>query len=220
MVAGLGLLAAARTARAASLQDWTDALQMTFRFTRAGIPVDSYRSASTSMLPTLAPDDVVLADLRDARTVPARGDMVSFHPQGTEQVWIRRVIGLPGDRVAVRDGQIFLDGTAVPQRFDRKLKYKVDGVPMSGAVLIETLPGGTHYETLLASDGSAGRDVPETTVPPEALFLMGDNRDNAIDSRLPSMGPVPVGNVLGRIVYRLRPNAGWLVDAASVSGLG
>jgi signal peptidase I len=220
MVAGLGLLAAARTARAAGLQDWTDALQLTMRFSRAGIPVDSYRSASTSMMPTLAPDDVVLADLRSARTLPARGDMVNFHPQGLDQVWLRRVIGLPGERVAVRDGQIFLGGTAVQRQFDRKLKYRMDGVPMSGAVQIETLPGRAHYETLLTSDGTVGRDVPETTVPPDRLFLMGDNRDNAMDSRFPSMRPVPVANVRGRIVYRLRPNAGWLVDAASVSGLG
>jgi signal peptidase I len=62
-------------------------------------------------------------------------------------------------------------------------------------------------------------DIPETVVAPGRLYLLGDNRDNSVDSRVAKRGQVAIESVIGRIVYRLRPNAGWLAPRESVPGL-
>ncbi|WP_052120643.1 signal peptidase I [Inquilinus limosus] len=220
-LAGSALLAlsAGRAAMAATLGDWLDGAGMVARFLAAGISAKSYAMASSSMLPTLEKGDVVLADLRTAGTLPGRGDIIVFRPPGPDTVYVKRVIGLPGDRVALKGGRLVLNGKIVERhpkgRAELVLSYR--SMP---AAIYEEVPGGARpYQIAEMLGTQMFDDVPERVVPPDAVFVLGDNRDNSLDSRSPDFGPVPIGNVIGRVVYRLRPNSGWLVPEKSVPGL-
>ena len=141
--------------------------------------------------------------------VPARGDVVVFKwPRDNSTDYIKRVIGLPGDHIQVKAGQLFINGAAVPRE---KLGLETDtderGLSMQVQVFQETLPGGKKHlmQTYNSSDGSFVNNTPEFVVPPDNLFAMGDNRDNSSDSRVPlsqgGVGYVPVENVLGRAEF-------------------
>ncbi|MCT2400972.1 signal peptidase I [Novosphingobium mangrovi (ex Huang et al. 2023)] len=151
---------------------------------------------------------------------PERGDVVIFKaPPGNDVDYIKRVIGLPGDEVQVRGGQVWLNGKAVPKKpiadfvvpvspnthcyapeFQRTEK---DGrMACHYPQFRETLPGGKSYNVL-----DLGRTPQDDTgvfiVPEGHMFLMGDNRDNSLDSRFPAVegegiGMVPQGNLVGK----------------------
>lgn len=155
--------------------------------------------------------------------LPERGDVVVFVPPGEEREdYIKRVIGLPGDTVEVRDGIVILNGKPVPRDDVRPFPITVSAnspcrtVP--GAVPViraegskraclyrtwhETLPGGASYRVIDQVDNPIADDVPPTKVPAGRLFLMGDNRDDSLDSRFSvaegGIGMVPVENLVGR----------------------
>ncbi|MFM5886599.1 MAG: signal peptidase I [Novosphingobium sp.] len=151
---------------------------------------------------------------------PQRGDVVIFKaPPENKDDWIKRVIGLPGDTVQMQDGVLWLNGQAVPKvrvadfevpitpntrcystGFEAKL---ADGTDVCRYPQYrETLPGGKSYTVL--DLGPRENDTTEPVMVPEGtVFLMGDNRDNSADSRVPFErgglgGPVPQDNLLGR----------------------
>lgn len=153
---------------------------------------------------------------------PERGDVVVFNHPVNKSDFIKRVIGLPGDTVQVRDGKIILNGTEVPQEpkgtFDEK--YERQG-PMghlprcensAGVVgesgictksrFTETLPGGRKYDVLNIDENGFGDNTDVFTVPAGHYFFMGDNRDNSQDSRygqaVGGVGFVPAENLIGR----------------------
>ena len=165
----------------------------------------SFSIPSASMEPTLAVGDTLMADVRAPGALPARGDVVLFTVpgrDGAETVYVKRVVGLPGERVSLRGGVVAINGVPVGWRPDGTIE--VDDVPNTTLArrVIETLPGGrTHAVAKLSSDGPMN-DMPERLVPAGALFVMGDNRDNSADSRLAEspgqgFGYVPVGRVIG-----------------------
>ena len=130
---------------------------------------------------------------------PERGDVVVFkYPPDTSLDYIKRVIGLPGDRIQMRDGQLFINDTAVP----REKVGQIDNPAITEMarpvdVYRETLPNGVSYETLDLSPNSIGDNTREFVVPEGHYFMMGDNRDNSADSRF-SVGFVPAENLVGR----------------------
>ena len=130
---------------------------------------------------------------------PERGDVVVFkYPPQPSLDYIKRVIGLPGDRVQMRDGQLFINGQPVP----RELVNQIDDVDITEMnrpvdVYRETLPNGVSYETLDLAPNSIGDNTREFVVPAGHYFMMGDNRDNSTDSRF-SVGFVPEDNLVGR----------------------
>lgn len=209
---------------------------------------------SESMLPTLWNGDYLLAakwpygisshslplglDLFDGRVMagqPERGDVVIFkHPvDGSE--YIKRAIGLPGDTVELRGGQIVLNGTPVP-----KTRIEDFLIPVSsntdcawGAVregdaagdvhcryarFRETLPSGASYDVLDFGQTPADNYGP-VIVPEGRMFVMGDNRDNSQDSRFPAaaghgVGLVPQDNLVGRatvLMWSTDGSAKWLM---------
>ena len=169
--------------------------------------------------------------------LPERGDVVIVTPPGSDTDYIKRVIGLPGDRIKVEGGIVYLNGVAIPRKFtgDRMIPIDAntkcdDHYPnrqVQGAngrpycqlpIYRETLPGGRAYDTIdLGVRQGRGDYFPEIRVPKDRVFLMGDNRDNSADSRFPTEenglgGPVPWENIGGRaefITFSLDGSAGW-----------
>ncbi|EJZ23015.1 signal peptidase I [Rhizobium sp. Pop5] len=130
---------------------------------------------------------------------PKRGDIVVFRfPPNPEVDYIKRCIGLPGDHIQVTDGVLYVNGKPVPKVADGSFTsdYKLDpgaDVP----VFRETLDNGKTYDTLDQSPVSRGDNTREFIVPEGHYFMMGDNRDNSLDSRF-DVGFVPAENLVGR----------------------
>ena len=144
----------------------------------------------------LAPD---LFEGRVFADEPERGDIAVFRlPSNPRLDYIKRVIGLPGDTVQMRDGTLYLNGEAVPR--EPAGTYAVEssfGAPIEVPVFVETLPNGVSYRTLDVDPNGRGDDTDLFTVPPGHYFMMGDNRDNSTDSRF-SVGMVPFENFVGK----------------------
>lgn len=132
---------------------------------------------------------------------PERGDVVVFKlPKDNETDYIKRVIGLPGDRIQVRQGILFINGNEVPREpvapyVDAQGEGHGSPVPQ----LRETLPNGVTYNVLDMVPDSVGDNTQEYVVPQGHYFMMGDNRDNSTDSRfIDQVGYVPYENLVGR----------------------
>jgi signal peptidase I len=130
---------------------------------------------------------------------PERGEVVVFkYPPNPSLDYIKRVIGLPGDVIQVRGGQLFINGVGVPREKVGQIDNP-DITETEGPVDVyrETLPNGVSYDTLDLTPNGIGDDTREYVVPPGHYFMMGDNRDNSTDSRF-AVGFVPYDNLVGR----------------------
>ncbi len=130
---------------------------------------------------------------------PERGDVVVFKlPVDNETDYIKRVVGLPGDKIQMIDGVLHINGEAVKRR---QVNDFIDPDRINARrarQYIETLPNGVSYSTLDIYDGEAD-NTQVFTVPADHYFMLGDNRDNSQDSRfLDTVGFVPYENLVGR----------------------
>jgi len=132
---------------------------------------------------------------------PKRGDVVVFKlPRDNSTDYIKRVIGLPGDRIQVINGVVHINGQAVPRR---RVADFVENTGFGGkrrvARFMERLPNGVEHTTLDLSQSGYADNTRVYEVPPGHYFMMGDNRDNSTDSRfLNEVGFVPFENLVGR----------------------
>jgi signal peptidase I len=158
-----------------------------------------YSSASLPIFITLPDTARVLGAL------PQRGDIVVFRwPGDHAQIWVKRVVGLPGDRIAMHNGRLWINGTPVGLEADGYGQAEAeDGSQQPVARFIETLPGGRQHTIFKQLTFGMLDNVPELVVPPDRLFVMGDNRDNSADSRVPldagGVGLLPVSDLVGRV---------------------
>jgi signal peptidase I len=137
--------------------------------------------------------------------MPKRGDVVVFRwPGDRSQAWVKRVVGLPGDRIQMRQGVLFINGQAAALKPDGIGAVEDDnGTSEPARRFVETLPGGVTHTIFKMVDYGRLDNTSEVTVPPDRLFVMGDNRDNSADSRVPvnegGVGLLPMDNLVGRV---------------------
>jgi signal peptidase I len=215
--------------------------------------VQPFNIPSGSMLPTLYIGDYLVVakwpygysrysfpfgvpafDGRIFSRLPARGDVVVFRHPDERADLIKRVIGLPGDTVAVRNGRLILNGKPVARSGLPPVRVPV--TPNSPCRVIpparpavaetsgraycvftayrETLPGGPSYTVLDQVDHGAADDFAEVRVPAGHVFLMGDNRDDSLDSRFAAyqggIGMVPLEDLMGRAMVTF-----WSTDGSA-----
>jgi len=170
--------------------------------------VEPFRIPSGSMMPTLLDGDFILVNkfsyglrlpVLGTELVeinePARGDVVVFRYPGNPSIdYIKRVIGLPGDRITYFRDRLTINGEPVGQQ--TKGVYSATGVAMamSGASLRQELVGGVEHDIL--EDPRRYTREGEYIIPEGEYFVMGDNRDNSNDSRF--WGTVPEANLVGK----------------------
>lgn len=141
--------------------------------------------------------------------LPEYGDVVVFHlPRDPSAIYVKRVVGLPGDRVQMHDGSLFINGIRLKVRADGSGQVEdEDGVHTAVARFIETLPNGREHPIFKITSSGQLDDTSEFVVPSGNVFMMGDNRDNSLDSRVPAaeggVGFVPLENLVGRASFVL-----------------
>ncbi|MEB3220923.1 MAG: signal peptidase I [Candidatus Sericytochromatia bacterium] len=143
---------------------------------------------SESMLPTLEVGDRLIVEKVSYRfEMPERGDIVVFEPPlaataglRTGNAFIKRVVGLPGERIDIRGGKVFIEGRPLDEPYILEAPRYPD----------------PDWELL---------DMPGGLIPADAVFVMGDNRNNSQDSHV--WGPLPIANIIGQTVFRFWPVA-------------
>ena len=201
------------------------------------VVAEPYRVPSPSMVPTLLVGDELIASkfaygygkysspiglMPDFSghlfgKLPERGDVVVFRlPRDPSTTYVKRLIGLPGDRIQMRLGRLYINDILVPRRAIGTFANDVGGSSVPSVRYVETLPNGREHELVEISDTEQYDDTPPFVVPPKHYFMMGDNRDNSVDSRIAAadegVGFVPEDNLVARadlVLLSRDPAVGW-----------
>ncbi len=156
--------------------------------------VAAYKIPSTSMVPNILVGDRILLDKTVyTRRELQRGDVVIFpYPDNRRIQFLKRVVGLPGETIAIRKGVVFINGEAITR------PSGTEGLASEG-------PPGSAYR--IEPQWETSGDLPPTSIPHGYCFVLGDNRSNSRDSR--NFGPVPLRDVLGAVTFTHWPARSW-----------
>lgn len=157
-----------------------------------------FRIPTDSMAPTLLPGDRMLAVKNHYRNQePKRGDLVIFpYPDNRRQIYVKRVVALGGDTVEVRQGHLWINGTALP----------LDSLS-DGQNLFEEKNGDVVYRVRIDPLAETPTDAGPLVVAPNHVFVLGDNRLHSKDSR--EFGAIATSSLLGRVGYLYWPSQSW-----------
>lgn len=161
---------------------------------------------SATMYPNILPRDRVIAVKNAYQTAdPQRGDMVLFvYPDDRRIFYIKRVVALAGDKVEIRSGNLYVNDVELPREFIGPATISSDNTTSTGQVFYEN-NNGTKYRIFISQEKSAA-DFGPITVPKYDCFVMGDNRNNSLDSR--HFGSIAVTSLKGKFEYRYWPIIG------------
>lgn len=191
--------------------------------------VEPFQIPSGSMEPTLEVGDFILVNkytyglrlpVLGTKLVsvndPRRGEVMVFFPPHDNRYFIKRVVGLPGDRVEYESGQLVINGEPVERELIRQVGIDTSAGELPGLLFEEELGENAHLAQIV--NRQRRRPVrTEWVVPPGHYFMMGDNRDNSADSRV--WGPVPEENIVGKaFAVWLHKDPGWNMPTLSRNG--
>jgi signal peptidase I len=181
-------------------------LLMTVGMLAAAQAMTVFRAVSTSMEPTVPNGEVLIDTEYYHSRAPSRGDVVMLIGTRDRNQHLDRIIGLPGQRIELRGGNLFIDDRAVARRRieDYVYYYTASSPAETLAQYVEALPvepNGEMREHRIAKrdDGGPLNDTPVFAVPPDQYFVLGDNRDNSVDSRT-NLGFVPIAAIIGKAI--------------------
>ncbi|MGD0388312.1 MAG: signal peptidase I [Tepidisphaeraceae bacterium] len=171
--------------------------------------LEAFKVPGASMYPAIWPGDRLLA----AKNVyldhdPAIGDVVIFrNPENRAQAYIKRVVAVEGDTVEIRDDDLYINGV--------KLRREEASAPANVAPQVKGTPayfyewnGNAKYQICLCADGGLGvKDFPKTIVPKHQCFVLGDNREDSMDSRV--FGSIPIVGIIGKASFIYEPSEDW-----------
>lgn len=165
----------------------------------------TYETSSGSMRPTVYPGEILVAETGYfCRNDPRRGDLALFlRPTNDGVVWVKRIIGLPGDKVQIKEGRVYVNGEPVAQEWlESGIDTDEKGEGVQWARFVESFPDGARYVVEIADLGAPLENTPEVTVPADGYFMLGDERDNSFDSRMGrEFGFIPRALIVDRPAY-------------------
>jgi len=175
--------------------------------------IEPFRIPSGSMIPTLLVGDQLMVNKLiygvqipfTTRklfnlTRPRRGDVIVFKfPQNPREDYVKRVVGVAGDEVMVRDGKLFINGSESPREFIGEYTGPSDSGSCPEYDLFREELDHKEHQMLLCHRSHIGDDFGPVKIPEGAVFGMGDNRDNSADSRV--WGFVPLNNIKGKAMF-------------------
>jgi signal peptidase I len=162
------------------------------------VALRSFSIGSTSMEPSLLRGEYVFSVMNVWEDRPIRrGDIVYFLNDDT--YFVKRVIGLPGDKVELINGLVHVGDKPLGRAEVGPFDVRDASFPLHGVLYRETLPEGRSYLIgKLEGDRGPYDNMAAVVVPPDQVFVLGDNRDNSIDSRMPQMGLIALSRIKGR----------------------
>jgi signal peptidase I len=177
--------------------------------------LEAYRIPAASCYPTIVPNDRILVNKHAYnKKDPARGDLVvHINPLDRHMNYIKRIVAIAGDTIEMKDNHLYINSEELPQRklpesTLNNIRITEMGIQIEGEVLEET-NGNAKYNIFLMGSIHDKKlvDFEKITVPEHHCFVLGDNRNNSLDSR--NFGPIPLATIIGRADYIYWPAKDW-----------
>ena len=176
-----------------------------------------YYIPSMSMAPNLMPGDLIYSSnfgyTFSSDKLPSRGDIITFKPEAARQIFIKRTIGLPGDKVQMRRGRLYLNDVLIERKSKgtERLSHHYKNESYVYSLYEEQFSRDIYsFQILEKNDTERLDNTKKVTVPKGYVFVMGDNRDHSFDSRVAvysgGAGIVPIENIIGEVKYILVPS--------------
>lgn len=174
--------------------------------------VEAFRVTAVSMHPTIAYGDRFLANkIAYNKSDPERGDVIVFKsPENRRWNWVKRVVAIAGDIVEMKDNELYINGQKLERESVGQSSCDSPKETVQGELFLEE-NGQAEYQIFLADIDKEKKEFianfPETTIPKNHCFVLGDNRNLSRDSR--HFGPVPLATIKGRADYLYFPAKDW-----------